>query len=103
MQRHRARGRLLVDHDRDRTALHAFTKRDAATAGEPGVRESLHRPESYHQRSDLISFSNWSLPDSPTCFAQILPSREITSVMGNPNIGPKASSRSSRPLPSTIV
>src|SRR5262249_18176913 len=46
VERQRAGRRLLVDDDGDRTALHALAERDAAAAGQPGVRESLqHRPD----------------------------------------------------------
>src|ERR1043166_4111621 len=98
VERERASRRFFVDDHGHRTALDAVAERDAAAAGEPRVREALHWGGSYHApaRSALISCSNVCLPDRPTCFEQILPSREMTNVTGRPNIGPNAASRSSR-------
>ena len=90
MERLRAGGRLLVDDDGDRTALDAFSKCDAASTGEPRVRESLqHLPVIISRYNNaLISLSNVSFFPIPMCFEQILPSREIITVTGKPTIGP---------------
>ena len=47
----------------------------------------------------LISLSNVSFFPIPTCFEQILPSREIITVTGRPTIGPYASCTLSLPSP----
>ena len=53
VKRKRARWRLLVDDDSDRTTLDAFAKRDPATTGEPSVCESLqHRPDHTTRQAD---------------------------------------------------
>ena len=51
----------------------------------------------------LISFSNAGFDDRPTCLKQLLPSREIRTVTGTPNIGPNASWRSSWSSPCSTV
>jgi hypothetical protein len=116
-----AAGRGRVDHNGDGTAGSAFTKGEAAAAGETRVSETFqHRlHESYYNtpetlgsvsgasrrvryNSALISFSNTAFGARPMCFWHTRPSRLMMNEAGMPHSGPYASCTSSRPRPRRI-